>query len=178
MLFTAVYVGFGVADEPAQPRITDLSAISAENFKFRNTAFLKGDTEYEQTGSETFEQLRHQIWVTRNGDLRRVLSDFPLDAPLKDQCAGWMHAVVGRHFFPDANHRTAVALLRKLLKENRIFYAEWSPERLREARKESHEVRHQIETVRLDTLYRKDELYDVWWRFFDDELQVLGTDEL
>jgi prophage maintenance system killer protein len=86
-----------------------------------------------------------------------------------------MHAVVGKHFFPDANHRTAVALLRRLLAENSIEYTDWSLDRLRDSRKESHVVRREIETVRLNTLYRKDDLYDVWWRFFDDELRVVDT---
>lgn len=161
-----------MSSEDDHPRITDLSALDAEDFKLRNTKFLRGDTEYEQTGNDSFVHLRHQIWVTRNGDLRRVLSDFPMDWPLKEQCAGWMHAVVGKHFFPDANHRTAVALLRRLLAENGIEYEPWSLDRLREARKESHTVRRETETVRLDTLYRKDELYDVWWGFFDDELRI------
>ncbi|GGM66395.1 hypothetical protein J2752_000172 [Halarchaeum rubridurum] len=153
-----------------KPRIRDLSSIEPENFKFRNTEFLKGDTEYEQTGRESFRELRHQIWNVRNGDLQRVLDDFPTDDPLNEQCAGWMHAVVGKHFFPDANHRTAIALLRKLLRENDIAYGVWSIDRLREARKESHRVRREIEPIRLDTLYQKDELYGVWKRFFDDEM--------
>jgi len=157
------------------PRITELSALDAEDFKLRNTKFLRGNTEYEQTGNESFEHLRHQIWATRNGDLRCVLSRFPTKWPLEEQCAGWMHAVVGKHFFPDANHRTAVALLRRLLAENSIEYTDWSLDRLRDSRKESHVVRREIETVRLNTLYRKDDLYDVWWRFFDDELRVVDT---
>lgn len=161
----------------SQPRITDLSALDAEDFKLRNIKFLQGTTKYEQTGNESFENLRHQIWATRNGDLRRVLYQFPTKWPLEEQCAGWMHAVVGKHFFPDANHRTAVALLRRLLAENGIEYASWSLDRLRETRKESHIVRREIETIRLDTLYQKDELYDVWWRFFDDELQVVEAED-
>jgi prophage maintenance system killer protein len=159
------------------PRITDLSALDAEDFKLRNTKFLQGNTEYEQTGSESFENLRHQIWATRNEDLRRVIYQFPMKWPLEEQCAGWMHAVVGKHFFPDANHRTAVALLRRLLAENSIEYVDWSLNRLREARKESHTVRREVGTIRLDTLYQKDELYDVWWRFFDDELQAVDAGE-
>jgi prophage maintenance system killer protein len=166
-----------VSQADGQPRITDLSALDAEDFKLRNTKFLQGETEYEQTGNEPIESLRHQIWVTRNGDIRRVFDQFPMEWPLEEQCAGWMHAVVGKHFFPDANHRTAVALLRRLLDENDIEYTDWSLARLRDARRESHVVRRKIETIRLDTLYRKDELYDVWWRFFDDELEVIEPRE-
>jgi prophage maintenance system killer protein len=162
-----------VASEDNYPRITDLSALDAEDFKIRNTKFLRGDTEYEKTGNESFETLRHEIWVTRNGDLRRVFYQFPVSWPLTEQCAGWMHAVVGKHFFPDANHRTAVVMLRRLLDENGIEYTPWSVDRLEAARDDSHTVRDEIENVRLDTLYRKDRLYDVWLEFFEDELHVV-----
>jgi prophage maintenance system killer protein len=155
-----------------QPRITDLSSLDPENFKFRNTDFLTGDTHYDMLPHQSREELRRQIWNVRNGDLRRVLDEFPTDEPLADQCALWMHAVVGKHFFPDANHRTAMALLRRLLRENNINAGDWPIERIEQAREESHEVRQEIPSVRLDTLYERDELYEVWKRFFDDVLEV------
>ena len=37
-------------------------------------------------------------------------------------------------------------------------------------RDKSHQVRKEIEEVRLDTLYQRDELYEVWLSFFEDEL--------
>jgi hypothetical protein len=158
------------------PRITDLAGLDAEDFKYRNTQFLKGDTVYEQTGHETFEQLRRQIWNVRNSDLREVFRQFPRDDPLREQCAGWMHAVVGKHFFPDANHRTAVVLLRRLLRQNGINYRTWSRSRLAAVRDKSHTVRGEIEPIRLDTLYQRDRLYDVWLEFFEEEL-VVTTEE-
>jgi len=81
-----------------------------------------------------------------------------------------MHAVVGKHFFEDANHRTAIALLRKLLDDNGIDIDPWPTERVMQARDESHAVRRKIPPVRLDTLYEKDDLYRVWYRFFTDVL--------
>lgn len=151
-------------------RITDLSGIEPENFKFRNTQFLNdGNHPYAPKATDSDPKIRRQNWNTRNGDLRRVLEDFPTDEPLIDQCALWMHAVVGKHFFRDANHRTAVALLRELLRDNGIDPGTWSIERLEEVRDESHEVRREIEEVRLDTLYQRDELYEVWLSFFKDE---------
>lgn len=153
------------------PRITDLSSIQAENFKFRNTRFLMGDAHYDMASYETREALRHQIWVVRNQDLRRVMKDFPTDRPLRVQCALWMHAVVGKHFFPDANHRTAIALLRKLLRDNGIVPGSWSPARTAVVRDESHEVRRKLPPIRLDTLYKRDELYLVWWRYFVDVIE-------
>lgn len=159
------------------PRITDLSSIEPENFKYRNTRFLLDDEQPYETGmGHTKQELRERIWRVRNGDIRKVLRRFPTDEPLREQCALWMHAVVGKHFFPDANHRTAVALLRKLLAENDINYRPWSVKRLEEVRDESHAVRRAIEPVRLDTLYRRDALYDVWLNFFADELVIVDDE--
>ena len=81
-----------------------------------------------------------------------------------------MHAVVGKHFFEDANHRTAIALLRKLLADNDLDVYQWPTDRVRTARDESHAVRQDIPPVRLDTLYEKDELYRVWYELFTDVL--------
>ena len=150
-----------------EARITDLSSIDAENFKFRNERFFKGDYEYDVQNHYGMQEISRKIWNTRNGDLRRVLREFPKDEPLVDQCAGWMHAVAGKHFFPDANHRTAMALLRKLLHDNSIELAPLPPQRAHEASLRSHEVRNQIEPVRLDTLYRKDRLFLVWRLYFE-----------
>lgn len=154
------------------PRITDLTGLSAENFKQRNTQFFRDDSHPYQTGRENIpDRVRHDIWVVRNGDLRRVLRGFPRELPLRLQCAHWMHAVVGKHFFPDANHRTAIALLRELLVMNNIKPGTWPAERTKEVRQRSHDVRKMIEPVRLDTLYERDWLWIVWWRYFLDVLR-------
>lgn len=153
-------------------RITDLSSLDPENFKFRNTEFLTGDSHYDMQPHETRQKLRRQIWVVRNGDLRRILDEFPTDKPLIEQCALWMHAVVGKHFFPDANHRTAIALLRRLLRENGIDPGNWPAERTRIARDESHEVRRELPQIRFDTMYEHDALYEVWERYFEDVLKI------
>ena len=157
--------------DPDGPRITDLSSIEPENFKFRNTEFLKSDAHpYDNPRDRTFSEQRADVWRVRNGDIERVLEEFPTDRPLPEQCALWMHAVVGKHFFEDANHRTAIAVLRKLLRDNGIDVGEWPTDRVKRARDESHEVRSEIPSVHLDTLYEKDELYRVWLRFFTDVL--------
>lgn len=155
--------------DPHCPRIRDLSSIEPENFKFRNTEFLRSDDHhYDNPYDRTFAEQRANVWRVRNADLERVLEDFPTDRPLPEQCALWMHAVVGKHFFEDANHRTAIALLRKLLVDNDIDVGEWPTDRVEEVRDESHTVRREIDPVRLDTLYREDELYRVWLAFFAD----------
>jgi len=160
-----------MADSPAPPRITDLSSIEPENFKFRNTEFLRTDSHhYDNPHSKSFTEQRKEIWRVRNGDLERVLNEFPTDRPLPEQCALWVHALVGKHFFPDANHRTAIVTLRELLRDNGIEPGEWPTERVKEVRDESHDVRREIPPVHLDELYEEDELYGVWLRFFREVL--------
>jgi len=153
------------------PRITDLSSIDPENFKYRNTKFLQDDElHYDNPRGKSFSEQREEIWRVRNGDLNRVLEAFPTDRPLREQCALWMHAVVGKHFFEDANHRTAIAMLRKLLRDNGIEIGRWPTDRVKAVRDESHDVRQKIPPIQLDTLYDEDELYAVWLRFFTDVL--------
>lgn len=137
---------------------------------------MDNDRVYETGVAAGRHRLRNRIWNVRNGDLRRITREFPTDEPLREQCALWMHALVGKHFFPDANHRTAMALLRRLLAENGVVYSAWAIDRIREARDDSHRVRREIDSVRLDSLYRRDELYDVWLSFFEDELMVIAPD--
>lgn len=167
-----------VPNDPTEwPRITDLTDLSAENIKYRNTQFLADSGHpYEFGWGLSNQELRRKAWNTRNGNLRRVMREFPKGEPLRKQCAHWMHAMIGKHFFPDANHRTAAVTLRRLLMENEIDWTEWSPERLRQARETSHETRLEIEAVRMDTLYQKDPLYDVWYDFFRDELELVVVD--
>lgn len=166
------------SDPKEWSRITDLSTLSPETIKYRNTQFLKDDDHpYEMGFQETQQELRRRAWNARNGDLRRVMREFPTDEPLREQCALWMHALVGKHFFPDANHRTAVATLRTLLRTNDIQYTNWSIERLRDVRERSHKVRREVADVRMDSLYRRDDLYRVWLDFFVDELVVVTSEE-
>ena len=159
-----------------EPRITDLSALEPEDFKARNQAFLVDDAHYDVLSHQNRRDLSNRIWSVRNGDLQRALDEFPTDEPLIDQCALWMHAVAGKHFFPDANHRTAIALLRRLLRSNGIDPGEWSIERTERAREESSRVRHDVPPIGLERVYERDDLYRVWRRYFEDVL-VLGRNQ-
>lgn len=144
--------------------------LEPETFKGTNEEFLVGDFPYDVMSHETKEGLRNRIWNVRNGDLQRVLDRFPTDEDITDQCAHWMHAVVGKHFFPDANHRTAVALLRRLLLENGIEPGDWPVDRTERAIEASHRVRGELPPVRMDMLYARDQLFSVWRRYFEDVL--------
>jgi hypothetical protein len=139
--------------DPTEPRITDLSSIEPENVKFRNAEFLTSDRHrYDNPRDVLVLEQRREIWRVRNGDIRRVLDEFPTDRPLPEQCALWMHAVVGKHLFEDANHCTAIALLRKLLRDNGIDPGAWPTERIERVRDKSHDVRGEVTPIRLDTL--------------------------
>lgn len=74
--------------------------------------------------------------------------------------------------FPDANHRTAIVTLRKLLRDNGITPGRWSPRITREVSLRSHDVRREIDNVELDTLYRHDRLFLVWLLYFKTVLRV------
>lgn len=154
----------------SQPKITDLSSITPETLKEQNTDFWRRDVEYETVIAD--HHTRRRIWNTRNGDLRRLVRDFPTDVPIDEQCASWIHAVVGREFFPDANHRTAVASLRELLRENGMQPGRWPPAVTRATAVRSHRIRKETANVCLDTLYRRDRLFLVWVLYFKTVLRV------
>jgi hypothetical protein len=83
-----------------------------------------------------------------------------------------MQAVVGKHFFPDANHRTAAAILRAILSQNGIQPGHWGPSKTYRTQKESHKVRKEHPPITLADIYQRDPLYEVWRRYFDDVLIV------
>lgn len=149
-----------------EARITDLSSIDAENLKFRKERFFKRDYEYDVQDHYGMQEISAKSG-TRETATSGEYSVTSKDEPLVYQCARWMNAVAGKHFLPDANHRTAMALLRELLHDNSIELAPLPSQRAREASLGSHEVRNQIEPVRLDTLYRKDRLFLVWRLYFE-----------
>jgi hypothetical protein len=61
------------------PRITDLSFLDAEDVKIENAKFLTdSEQEYESGAEDVEHRLRHRIWVTRNGDIRKISINFRL----------------------------------------------------------------------------------------------------
>lgn len=162
------------------PQITHIP-FDAEDIKFRNTKFLDDSmnhdmVQYDIPDQSTYQEVRGEIWRVRNQDLRKLMRRFPLTLPVKMQCGLWMRALVGRHFFRDANHRTAIALLRDLLEENGLKQPPWPTARSRQAIKESKKVRKHMKnhstSVTLDTLYEYDRLYWVWWKHTVDVVEI------
>jgi prophage maintenance system killer protein len=90
----------------------------------------------------------------------RRAGDF--SCPLVFEIPLWFHAVAGNHFFPDANHRTAVSTLLELLSQNDLEESvEWPTEQLVETIKESKRIRQTV-TIDLGSLYERTRLYDHW----------------
>lgn len=154
------------------PNIDDISFLDAEDAKLQNTKFYKDpDLVYEVVGDPHPDEVRRRIWRVSNSKIRKILRRFPLDEPLQEQCALWMQAFVGKHFFPDANHRTGVVLLREMMARNYLNPSDWSIERTRKAREESHNVRGEMDLITLADVYRRDTLYEVWHNYFGDVLR-------
>lgn len=99
--------------------------------------------------------------------LYRIFRAFPRDVPVAAQCAHWMRAFAGLHFFPDANHRTGMALLQGLLKLNGVDDTGLPGRRIDRAVIRSKSIRIlQLDRLTLRDLWKTDELYYHWYRYF------------
>lgn len=146
-------------------RITEVeSVLSAWGIKERNLRFFSNpDHTYE---IRTLPDIaRRRIKNTRNHNLREVMRRLP-DSPLHRQCAYWVRAMVGKHFFPDANHRTAMLTLRYILQENGISPPLWPGNRSQQTVLNSKRARRDLVDATLDTIPDQDELYAVWCQHF------------
>ena len=150
-------------------RIIDLSLIGADDVRHRNAKFLQGDAKYDIRSHESQLGLKKDIWGVRCGDINNLLRRFPRDPPLLDQCALWMRAWTGKHFFPDANHRTAIAILRNILLNRGFIPGTWSTERSKQAIRESKRERTKREYT-LDSIYERDSHFVTWKSYFIDVL--------
>jgi len=110
------------------------------------------------------------------GQVVRLMSaffeSFPRDEGLLVQSAFWMRWFAGMHFFEDANHRTGMSSLRTTMRTNGIE----PPPKLEDVGDkaygvldDSKEVRDYCE-VSVESMFEKDDLYDVWVGYFDDVL--------
>ena len=129
-----------------------------------NLTFLS-DSEYDVV--ETKLKTRKRIKRESEDDLQRAIDEFPYDEPLHDQCAYWMHAFAGKHFFPDANHRTALATLRATLRENGIEVDNIPRKKTVETIKESKRIRRNLD-IDMGSLYNEDEMYELWKDYFEE----------
>lgn len=160
--------------DPIQPTclesISTMGDLEPEDVKWQNERYLSHPDHRYDLDRSTEARARQEISVTRNGDLSRVMEEFPFSEPLPDQCAHWVRAIVGLHFFPDANHRTAMTTLNTILALNGMDRVSWRDKRYRTAIFKSKLVRRFVVDVRFDTLWYEDELFKSWQRYFTELL--------
>jgi len=151
--------------ETAIGQIRDTDVLDAETIITFNFDRYEQDTYGLVRGSHATTKQR--IGNVSEGDLNRVIREFPTNEPLIQQCAHWVRAISGLHFFPDANHRTAIGSLRALLALNGVeMPEEWPGRELDRTIIKAKFVRNFVVDVRFDNLWRKDELYQLWHRHF------------
>ncbi len=144
----------------------DVLYVTPEDFIRTNLEFLS-TSEYDVV--ETSLKTRKQIKRVSRTDIRRALDSFPLDDPLQSQCAHWMHAFAGKHFFPDANHRTALATLRATLRQNGVEVGRWPQELTEETVERSKQARRNLD-IDMSNLFKEDDMYAVWLDYFEEVL--------
>lgn len=156
-------------------RIVDFSELDPEDIIYQNIQFLENSENYGKIRGSV-QKTRDRINNVREGDIQRIMDEFPRNEPLVTQCAHWVRAFSGLHFFPDANHRTAMASLSALLDLHGIEYPEWSEEGIKRTVVKSKLIRILLVDIRFDNLWVKDEHYRLWHRFFRNCL--CETDEI
>ncbi|XGI82929.1 hypothetical protein ACEU6E_06490 [Halorutilales archaeon Cl-col2-1] len=164
-------------------RITEVTVdvdgvVVANMDEFKMSTEPDSDVDYEDPHSYTHLGTRRKIKLGRGDreDLSRIIDDFPTDEPLVVQSALWMHAIAGVHFFPDANHRTAMKTLRAMMDDNGTEpfkpFGDFE-RRTYTALDASKKVRRNL-NIDMGNYYEKDDLYEVWRRYFDDVLYPSG----
>lgn len=146
-------------------RLTDFSNLDGETIKKLNFDAIEAPQEEYGLIRGSRDTTRRRIGNVAETDLHRLMREFPTHEPLPQQCAHWLRAMVGVHFFPDANHRTAMGTLSVLYQTLR---GEPLPvgDDIERVVLESKIARHFFEEVRFDTLWMRDPLYYVWHRYF------------
>ncbi|MFQ3320815.1 MAG: prophage maintenance system killer protein, partial [Natronomonas sp.] len=139
-------------------RISDFSILDPPTIKQIN--FVRSDRQLT----------KRRIWNVKNSRLSRLMREFPTNEPLPKQCAHWMRAIAGIHLFPDANHRTGINTLQILVAENPCEVELTISGEIEWYVLQSKLIRHLQADVRFDTLWKRDEHYTLWHRYFRSEL--------
>lgn len=148
-------------------RIVDFDQLDPDVFKALNEGefFSNPDNDYGFVDGDR-NKTRQRIQNVKDYRINRVIREFPRHETAPKQCAHWVRAIVGLHFFPDANHRTAMSTLSFLLDINNIEYDEWPGSDIERAVLRSKLIRILLVDVRFDNLWEEDELFVHWHRYF------------
>lgn len=149
-------------------RLTDFSKLDPTDIKQINLQFFEDPENDYRILDESPAYTRRKILGATDWKLNRLLREFPRTESLSQQCAHWMRAFAGIHTFPDANHRTGMASLYGLLKQNDVDFPdeEWPGNHIERAVLHSKIIRGLHSNVKYNSLWLKDELYVSWHRYF------------
>ena len=159
-------------------RITDMSVLNQEDLKqinyerFRESESVNSDNRepYSVDVRDPRRKAR-KVLSAKKWKLDRLLREFPRTEPLASQCAHWVTSLVSFHFFPDANHRTAMISLYQLALGNDVIKEDhrWpgSDTEIAKAVLLSKFHRHLSPRRTFDRLWRRDTLYWHWYQYFE-----------
>ena len=146
--------------------INDFSDIDGETIKQINFEFAEDSDNIYGWIRGSPDDTRRKINNVAETDLHRIIREFPTNEPLSDQCAHWVRAFVGIHFFPDANHRTATNTIEYLVEQNNFSAENIIRQSINRTVLHSKFARTLHTDVRFNTLWEKDELFHIWHRYF------------
>lgn len=149
-------------------RITDFGSLDPTVVKIINRDLLEDPSNDYGLVRRDRDLTESRIMNVKGYQLNRLMREFPRFVSLPRQCAHWMRAIVGLHFFPDANHRTGMATLYALLDANGVAPTNgpWPGSEIEKAVLYSKIHRGLVTPVRFDTLWLCDELYQHWEQYF------------
>ncbi|WP_128905448.1 hypothetical protein [Halorubrum amylolyticum] len=158
-------------------RITDLSLLNQQDIKqtnydiFRETRDpdRKSEHEYSVDVRDPRQECR-KVLSAKKWKLDRIIREFPRTEPITSQCAHWVTTLVSFHLFPDANHRTAMLTLGRLMMSNEIIDEnhEWpgSDIDIGKAVLLSKYHRHLYPERKFERLWKQNTLYWHWHQYF------------
>jgi len=170
---------FGDDDEPRIENIPFgkgfLISVNIGLLKADPTGYSEFDDIFADPEEVTPEDvvLNHKYSVSDVRELTgEIINQFPVEEDLVSQSALWARGVVGMHFFYNANHRTALASLRRLLHKNNLktFENPFGEELGEETDSLISELSDINENIGEDDMYEKDEIYAVWCSYFEESL--------
>ncbi|AOW80737.1 hypothetical protein HTSR_1565 [Halodesulfurarchaeum formicicum] len=145
--------------------LNDFSNLDGETIIAVNFDIIDDSAEEYGWIQDSPEKTRHKIGNVSETDLNRIMREFPTHEPIPQQSAHWVRAIAGLHFFPDANHRTAMntlSVLYRTLMDGPLPIGD----NIGRVVLESKIARVLLTDVRFDTLWKRDALYQVWHRYF------------
>lgn len=148
-------------------RLTDFSILDPDTIKQINyEEFKNASTDEHGWVDNSPDMTRRRIWNVKRCQLNRIIREFPTNEPLPQQCAHWMRAFAGLHFFPDGNHRTGMNTLQILVEECDFPGSLPIAGNVERFVLQSKLLRHLTADIRFNTLWKRDEHYRLWHQYF------------